>query len=326
MKKAIVLSLVGGVALAGAMAATTDAHAAPSFACSTAKLIVPWGPGGGTAVIFGVFEKSINATGVKPALKVVTMPGAGGTKGAKAAFKAKADGCTLFAVHQSILVSYINEVTSFNWDGFDTVAMVTDTPEIIGAGGHVKYNDLKGMLAAAKAAPGKIPTGVSMGATSHFLWILLGAKTGTTFKYVPFQGGTAGRITGLLNKSIDLGGINMAAARTQRKDGKLKAFAIAADKRSNLLPDLPTLKELGVNMNFSLTRGVVAPKGTPMDKINHWAGVFKKATENEKFKKSMAAKGTSLVYKGPADYATWFKATNADFEVAGKAVKMGRYK
>ena len=327
MTKGSITTLFASAAVLGAVAVApvTSATAAPSFPCSTAKLIVPWGAGGGTGVIFGTFEKAINATGVKPAVKMVTIPGQGGGKGAKEAFKSKADGCTLFAIHQHIIVNYINGVTKFNWDGFDTVAMLTDTPEIIGAGGHVPYNDLKSMLAAVKAKPGQIPTGVSMGATSHFLWILLGHKTGTSYKYVPFQGGTAGRITGLLNKSIDLGGINMAAARTQRKDGRLKAFAIAADKRSPLIPNVPTLMELGVNMTYSLTRGVVVPKGTSKDKIAHWAGIFKKAASDEGFKKSMAAKGTSLVYKNPADYATWFKATSTDFLAAAKSVKVGRF-
>lgn len=319
-------SLVAGAAVLGASAALQpSAASAANFSCSTAKIIVPWGAGGGTGVIFGTFEKAINATGVKPAIKMVTMPGQGGTKGAKEAQKAKPDGCTLFAIHQSVLVNNIMGSLKFNWDAFDMVAMVTDTPEIIGAGGHVAYNDLKGMIAAAKAKPGQIPTGVSFGATSHLLWILLGAKTGTSFKYVPFQGGTAARITGLMSGAVDLGGINMAAARTQRKDGKLKAFAIADHKRSPLIPDLPTLKELGVDMTFSLTRGVVVPKGTSKDKIAHWAEVFKKATQNEKFKKSMAAKGTSLVYKGPAAYAKWFAKTSDDFNMAAKSVKLGRY-
>ena len=327
MSKGSISTLIAGVALLGAatVAPMSNAAAAPSFACSTAKLIVPWGAGGGTSVIFGIFEKTINSSGASPKIKVVTIPGQGGGKGAKEAHKAKPDGCTLFAIHQHILVNYINGVTNFNWDGFDTVAMLTDTPEIIGAGGHVPYKNLADMLADAKKRPGQTPTGVSMGATSHFLWILLGHKTGTSYKYVPFQGGTAGRITGLLNKSISLGGINMAAARTQRKDGKLKAFAIAANKRSPLIPDVPTLKELGVDMTYSLTRGVVVPKGTAKDKIQHWAATFNKATQNESFKKQLASKGTSLVYKGPGEYAAWFKSTSAGFVSAAKSVNVGRF-
>ena len=312
-------------AIAAVVAVSTTPAQAVELPCSTAKLIVPWGPGGGTAVIFGIFEKAIEATDAPTKIKVVTVPGQGGGQGAKEAHGAKPDGCTLFAIHQHLVVNYINGVTEFSWDGFEPVAMLTDTPEIIGAGGHVEYDDLEGMLAAAKAAPGEIPTGVSMGATSHFLWIMLGAKTGTDFAYVPFQGGTAGRITGLLNASIDLGGINMAAARTQRDDGALKAFAIAADERSELIPDVPTLKELGVDMTYSLTRGIMLPKGTPPEIVEYWAGVFKGPTEDDAFVAEQAAKGTEVRYLGPEEYAAWWKDTEVDFLDAAKELKVGRF-
>lgn len=317
--KATAAAVVAGLSIAATPASAVE------LPCSTAQLIVPWGPGGGTSVIFGIFEKAIQESDAPVKIKVVTMPGQGGGLGAKEAYAAKPDGCTLFAIHQHLPVNYINGVTDFNWDGFEPVAMLTDTPEIIGAGGHVPYDDLEGMLAAAKASPGQIPTGVSMGATSHFLWLILGSKTGADFAYVPFQGGTAGRITGLLSGAIDLGGINMAAARTQRGDGKLKAFAIASDERSDLIPEVPTLKELGVDMTFSLTRGVMLPKGTPPEIVAYWAEVFKGPTEDAAFVADQAAKGTAVVYLGPEDYAQWWEATSADFIETAKAMKMGRY-
>lgn len=317
--KAAAAAVVAGLSIAASPASAVD------LPCSTAQLIVPWGPGGGTSVIFGIFEQAIQNSDAPVKIKVVTMPGQGGGLGAKEAFAAKPDGCTLFAIHQHLPVNYINGVTDFNWDGFEPVAMVTDTPEIIGAGGHVPYDDLAGMLAAAKAAPGTIPTGVSMGATSHFLWIILGSKAGAEFAYVPFQGGTADRVTGLMNGSIDLGGINMAAARTQRGDGQLKAFAIASNERSDLIPEVPTLKELGIDMTFSLTRGVMLPKGTPPEIVEYWAEVFKGPTEDADFVAQQAAKGTSVEYLGPEDYTAWWEATSADFINAAKELKMGRF-
>lgn len=313
------------VAFAATFAVAASPVQAADLPCSTAKLIVPWGPGGGTAVIFGIFEKAIEASDAPVKIKVVTIPGQGGGAGAKEAHAAKPDGCTLFAIHQHLVVNYINGVTDFSWDGFEPVAMLTDTPEIIGAGGHVEYDSLEDMLAAAKANPGGIPTGVSMGATSHFLWIMLGSKTGTDYQYVPFQGGTAGRITGLLNGSIDLGGINMAAARTQRDDGALKAFAIAANERSDLIPDVPTLKELGVDMTYSLTRGIMLPKGTPQEFVDYWAGVFKGPTEDADFVAEQAAKGTEVLYLGPEEYAAWWKDTEGEFLDAAKELKVGRF-
>lgn len=319
--QACAAALVMGAGLATAPASAQD------MPCTTAQLIVPWGPGGGTSVIFGIFEQAIQKTDAPVKIKVVTMPGQGGGLGAKEAYAAKPDGCTLFAIHQHLPVNYINGVTDFNWDGFEPVAMLTDTPEIIGAGGHTDYTDLQSMLDDATANPGKIPTGVSMGATSHFLWIILGSLTGSDYAYVPFQGGTAGRVTGLLNGTIDLGGINMAAARTQRGEGegKLKALAIASEERSDLIPDVPTLKELGIDMTFSLTRGVMLPKGASQEVIDYWADVFKGPTQDEAFVAEQAAKGTAVVYLGPEDYRAWWETTSAAFVDAAKELKMGRF-
>jgi len=321
MNKLMKSSAAVVAAVAGSLVFASASSAAPELPCKTAKIIVPWGAGGGTSVIFGVFEKTINEAGASPQVKVVTIPGQGGNKGAKEALKAKADGCTLFAIHQSAVVSYINGVVDFNWDAFDTVAHLTSTPEIIGASGEVPYNTLEEMLDAAKANPAGIPTGVTMGATSHFLWLLLGDKTGTSYKYVPYQGGTAKRITGLLSGAIELGGINLAAARTQRKDGQLKAFAIAADERNPLIPDVPTLKERGIDMTYALNRGIVVPKGTSREIRDYWAGIFEQATQDKEFQDQMASKGTALQYLGPDEYEAWFAETSDG--LLGVAQKMG---
>ena len=100
---AAIALVAGAVTLAPA-----QSTAAPKFACNTAKLIVPWKAGGGTHIIFSIFEKTMQNLDVSPKIKVVTVPGQGGNKGAKEAAKAKPDGCTLFAIHQSAITSYLN--------------------------------------------------------------------------------------------------------------------------------------------------------------------------------------------------------------------------
>ena len=102
----------------------TEAKAV-DFSCSTAKLIVPWGAGGGTDVIFRIFENAVNKLGAKPQLQVVNIPGQGGNKGAKEAKRAKPDGCTLFAIHQSALTSYLNGRVDFTWDAFEPCLLYT---------------------------------------------------------------------------------------------------------------------------------------------------------------------------------------------------------
>lgn len=318
--KTLAATAVSALAFAGVMTSGTTAHAAPNIPCKTAKLIVPWKAGGGTHVLFSIYEKTIAEMGLAPKLKVVTVPGQGGNKGAKEAAKAKPDGCTLFAIHQSAFTSHLNGRIDFHYDRFDPVAQLTDTPDIIGASAKAPWNNFKEFMAGVKAVPNSVPTGATFGSTSQFTWLLLEKKTGMKFKFVPFDG-TRQRMTALLSGAITLGGLNVASGRKYIESGELKAYAIAADKRDPALPNLPTLKEQGVDMTFSLIRGVVAPKGTPKDVINHWAQLLKKASENKGLLKQMKAKGTGINWIGPDDYQKWIDRSFAEFK--GIADEMG---
>ena len=78
---------------------------------------------------------------------------------------------------------------------------------------------------------------------------------------------------------------------------------------------------MGVDMSFSLKRGVVAPKGTPKDVIDHWSAILKKAAENKGLLKQMKAKGTGIQWVGPSGYQAWIDSSFAEFK--GIADKMG---
>ncbi len=296
---------------------------AVEFPCSTAKLIVPWKAGGGTQVIFAIFENAIKKMGTKPSVQLVTIPGQGGNKGAKEAMRSKADGCTLFAIHQSAITSYLNGRVDFTISAFDYVALLTSTPDIIGANGKQPWNNMAELLAAAKAAPGTLLTGATFGSTSQFMWLILEDLTGVKFKYVPYEG-TRERMTALLSEAIQLGTINVASGRKYIESGELKALGIADDKRNDQLSGIPTLQEQGVDMVFALARGIVVPKGTPKDRIDYWASVFEKAAADPDLIKQMTAKGTGVKFVGPAGYANWFEKVYGDYEKV--AIKIGMFK
>lgn len=313
-------------ALASA-AALTLIGAAPSKAadipCQTAQLIVPWAAGGGTHVIFSEFEKTIQELDVQPKIQVVTLPGQGGNKGAKEVAKAAPDGCTLFAIHQSAVTSYLNGRIDFQFDGFETVANLTSTPDIVGANIDTPYKTFEEFKTYAEGNPGAIKVGATFGSTSHFLWLLLAQKMGIEFSYVPYDG-TAERMTALLSNAIDMGSLNVASGQKHFESGALQGLAIAADERDPKVPDMPTLKELGVDLTFALERGIVAPKGTPDDVIAHWSEIFKKATENQGLIESLTAKGTGIGYQTPDEYRAW--ADNLYNEYEAVAIAIGMYK
>jgi tripartite-type tricarboxylate transporter receptor subunit TctC len=302
--------------------AITPAHAA-EMPCSTAKLIVPWAAGGDTDIIFRLLVDEANKEGAKPRLQVVNVGGQGGNKGAKDAKAAAPDGCTLFAMHDSAIISYLAGRVNFTWDAFDPIATVSYTPSVIGANAATPFNNMKEFVAAAKKTPGTITAGVTLGSTSQFVFLLIDDAAGTKMKFVPYEG-TRQRLTALLAKNIEVGEMNILTAKQYMKEGSLKGLGIASEKRDPLAPDLPTLKEQGVDVVYGLTRGIVAPKGTKPDVISYWEGVIKKAAESKAVEGALAAKGTSVVFKNPAGYTDFLKKSYAQYEKL--AISIGMYK
>ncbi len=221
------------------------------------------------------------------------------------------------------MTSYLNGRIKFHFENFETVALLTSTPDIVGASGKVPWKSFGDFKKAALAAPGTIKVGATFGSTSQFYWLILEDLTGMKFKFVPYDG-TRERMTALLSGAIQMGGLNVASGRKYIEGGDLKGFAIAAAQRSKHLPDMPTLKELGVDMIYALDRGIVAPKGTAGDVIEHWSEIFKKAAADPGLRKQMDAKGTEVNWVGAVGYRQWAEKTFADHEKV--AIKIGLWK
>lgn len=322
MKKIFLSSVLIGAAALSMTAVTTTAQAA-DFPCKTAKLIVPWGAGGGTDIIFRTIENAVNKAGASPKLQVVNIGGQGGNKGAKEAKKAKPDGCTLFAIHQSALTSYLNGRVDFTWDAFEPVAMMTRTPAIVGAHTGVPYNDMQGMIDHAKANPKSILAGGTLGSTSHFLFVLLEDAAGIKYKHVSYDG-TRQRMTALLAKNIEVGEINLASAKKYIQTNELKALGITTEERNPEIPDVKTFKEQGIDMIYGTDRGIMAPKGTPAEMVNHWSALFEKAANDPEVIEALRAKGTSIEYKNAADYRAYFVEVFDKWKAL--AAKIGMFK
>jgi tripartite-type tricarboxylate transporter receptor subunit TctC len=314
-------------ALGGALAAILAGLSVPAAAaeppCSTAKLIVPWGAGGDTYIIFKVFEETVNKLNPSHQLQVVTIPGQGGNKGAKEAAKSKPDGCTLFAIHQSAAISYLNGRIDFTWDAFEPVARLARTPDVLAASGKSGIKSYADMVKLVKADPSKAAVAATFGSTSQFAWLILGDAQGLDFKYVPFDG-TAQRVTALLANTVQLGSTNVTTSKKHFDSGELVPLVLLSDKKSQAAPNIPTSKELGLNVEYALVRGVMAPKGTPKDVVAYWAGVFEKATKEANLKKQFEAKETDVVFAGPAEYRKWWEKEYAAHEKL--AIKIGMYK
>lgn len=314
-----------GIAAAAAFAFTSAApsSAAVDIPCGTAKLIVPWGAGGGTDVIFRILVEAANKHGADPQIQVVNIGGQGGNKGAKEAVKADPNGCTLFAIHQSALSSFLTGRVDFTWDAFEPVALMTRTPAIYGANAQVPYSDLKGLQAYAKDHPGEVLAGGTLGSTSHFAMLELQDAMGVEFKHISYDG-TRERMTALLANNIQIGEINLAAAKKYIQTGELKALAITTEERNPEIPDVPTAKEQGFDLVIGVDRGVMLPKGASQELVDYYIDIFQKVANDPDVQAQMEAKGTSMPFKAGDDYRKYFEETFEKWKQI--AINVGMYK
>jgi tripartite-type tricarboxylate transporter receptor subunit TctC len=272
------------------------------------KLIVPWAAGGDTDNIFRpfgpAFQKALGAT-----IVIANVAGASGTVGAREAKGAPPDGYTLYAVHDYIHSTYYTGVSDVNYTDFEPVCLLTSTPSVLTASPKTKWSSWQELLGDAKARPGQISVGATLGSTSHFFPALIEKEAKIKFKYVSYEG-LAPRMNAILGGHIDLTDSNLTQ-KGKVDAGQLKFLAIATEKRSPEIPNVPTLKELGVNVVFSVERGIMAPKGTPADILAKLEAACAQATKDPAFAESMKKQGTEVNHLDRKAYAEFLRKLDA---------------
>jgi tripartite-type tricarboxylate transporter receptor subunit TctC len=299
------MNRIGFFLAAAALAAAPLAQSA--YPDRPVKLIVPWAAGGDTDVIYRALQPHLQKQ-LGNTVVIANVGGASGTKGAKEAKDAPADGYTIFAVHDSIHSTYYTGVADVNWTDFQPICLVSSTPSIITASPKTAWADMKAFVADAKARPGQIAVGATLGSTSHFFPAMVEKAAGVKFKYVSYEG-TAPRMNALLGGHIDMGESNLTQ-KGKADAGQLKFLAIATDKRSPEIPNVPTLKELGIDVQYAVNRGLLAPKGTPADVMAKLESACLAATKEAGFAAAMKDQGTLVNHLGAKDYASFLKTND----------------
>lgn len=264
------------------------------------KLIVPWKAGGDTDVLMRIITHYTGKYLGQP-IVVVNVGGVGGTLGARQGKDAKPDGYTLTATHESVITSYIVGVAEFNYAQFQPIANMIATPAIVAARPDAPWNNMKDLVAEAKKRPGEIKFGATLGSTSHFFPLMIAHEAGIEFKIVGYEG-TADRQTALLGGFIDLGESNPASGKKYFEAKKLKGLGIARAQRHPMLPDMPTLKEQGLNVIFEVNRGFCAPLNTPQPIVDKLVAAFKKASADPELIEKIKEHGTLVNFLPPAEY------------------------
>ena len=258
------------------------------------RLIVPFAAGGATDVVGRALAAAMSKS-MGQQVVVDNKPGAGGILAGTLLVKAPADGYTLILGSIGMLSIGPNLRSDLPYsikDNFVPVAQVSATPNLIVAHPSLKANNLLELIALAKAEPDKIAYGSSGPATStHLSGELFQAMAGVKLMHIPYKGGSQA-LNDLLAGQIPLMFDTMSAVQSV-KAGKLKAFAITSERRSNLLPDIPTVAEAGLpGYKTSSWNGVLVPTGTSREIVSRLNTEVNKALASPEVQKSLAADGS----------------------------------
>lgn len=252
-----------------AAASTVAAAASPAFAQVSAggsgfRLVVPFAAGGGSDVVARLVADGMREALQEPVI-VDNRSGAGGNIGTAAVARAEADGRTLLFTPQSpITIAHLLEPkpTFDAQKDLVPIAIVARTPLVLLVNAGVPANSMAELVALSKAKPGSIFYGAPSPEFA-FTTELLARETGLVMTGVPYRG-SAPAMTDLLGGSIHVLLSSAGAAKSQLKDGKVKALALVGGSRSAEFPGVPTTDELGLR-NFKVYGwfGLFAPAKTP---------------------------------------------------------------
>ena len=300
----IIAAIVGvGVALGLTQAATAQYPERPI------KMIVPWPAGGDTDNIFRPFAVELQKHIGQPVI-IANVGGASGTVGAREAKNSPADGYTLYAVHDYIHLVHYAGITEVSYTDFEPICLVAATPSMLTASAKTPWKNWQELFDDAKKRPGQITVGATLGSTSHIFPALVEKAAGIKFKYVSYEG-LAPRMNALLGGHIDLTDANLTQ-KGKVDAGILRFIAIATEARNPDVPDVPTLKELGMNIIYEVVRGLMVPKGTPAParaKLEQACGT---AAKEPTFAAAMKLQGTRVAYLDSKAYATFLDKIDAE--------------
>ncbi len=263
--KVLFRSLALGLALTGAFA---SAHAqSASYPNRPIKLIVPFGPGGFTDVVARVLGQKLGQS-MGTSFVIENKPGAGSTIGTAEVAKAAPDGYTLVMISTTHTVSpsIYKNIPYDPIKSFTPVSKLVDSAYVLLAHPKVPANNVKELIALAKANPDKIHYASSgNGSAQHLMGGMFESMTGVQMKHVPYRS-SAGAANDLVAGVVETSFAGVPNALAQVPAGRLKALAVTTAKRVPQLPDVPTLQEAGVaGYEGSVWLALLAPANTPRE-------------------------------------------------------------
>jgi len=281
-----------GALLFSAFGFTTAAHAADDWPTKPITIIVPASPGGATDIVSRLLAEKMQED-FGEAVVVENKAGAAGIIGTQQLTRAKPDGYTLIMgnIGPNAINYHMYEDLPYTRDDFAPISMVLSVPNVLVVHKNTEVDSVQGLVDLLHSEPESFAFGSSgLGQSPHLSAELFMLRTDTDAVHVPFKG-AGPAATALLGEQFLFMIDNLPSSISHIKSGDFKALAVTSEERIEQLPEVPTLREEGIDMDVTAWFGLLAPEGTPDDRIEKISNSVQKAMQDDSFNEKIKAMG-----------------------------------
>lgn len=306
--------LVLSVTLVGCGGDNDKAEEKATFPEKEVTMIVPFSAGGGTDAVARALADAAKDYLGQPVV-IENKTGGAGAVGMTEGANVKADGYTITMITRELVSLPLMDLAQITSDDFKLIANINQDPAMILVKPDSKYETVQDLIDDAKAKPGEIKFAST--AKPNFYLLAVETNQGVKFNQIPYNG-AAEAIPAVLGGHVDFTITNPGEAVAQVKAGQLRPLAVMSEERLEGFPDVPTMKEAGIDVVSGTWRGLAVPKETPQEVVDTLAAAFEKATQDQKFVDFMNKANLGIYYLNSEDYKTFIEN---DTELMSKIVE-----
>jgi putative tricarboxylic transport membrane protein len=311
------------LALLGALVGLTFGWQVPALAAYPEKpirVIIPTAAGGSTDLVGRIFQLTLERTkGLPEPLAIVNNGAAGGTVGTRMIKDAEPDGYTLGIWHMGLITAPAMGVVDYDHNAYELVAQVGRIQIGMGVRDDSRFKTAKDLVEAAKAQPNTITLAMNIGLLPHFVPLMFATEAGFTFRPVQ-TGGGAPRLKSLMGGHTEVSLFSVPEFINFKAQG-IRPIVLFSQQRTPLLPDLPAVTEFGYKTTFEERILVLAPKGTPADRVKVLADAFKAAMDDPDLVKRFNEQGIERVFLTGAELKTALDEASTRAKAVAEEVK-----
>ncbi len=302
LKTKRLIAAAAGLAVA-AFAQSNSTVAAADYPTRNIELVIPYVPGGAVDAVARSLAKGLGER-LGTSVVVVNRGGAGTIVGTQSVARAAPDGYTLMLTS----VPFVTNPSLYNklpyaQSEFIPIMMVANSPSLLTVNAKLPANNLAEFIAYVKARPGQINyASYGNGTSSHLAALQFEAKTGTRMQHVPYKGGGPASI-GVITNEVQLVFATPTAVLGAIEAKQLKALAMAAPERIEIMPTVPTFQEQGLDYQNGAWFGLFAPAGTPADIVKRIHAESSAYLTRPQVRKSLHDIGQVVIADNPEQFA-----------------------